>query len=65
MSYARFTASNLEGIADAFELFASDQIACMRFQSTQKGKRECEIRAAIWREAADILRSTILTGGDA
>ena len=57
---SEYTATSLEDIAYAFDVFASDQIACQRFQTTQKGKRECKIRAEIWKDAAEILRQTKL-----
>ena len=54
------TATSLIDIAETFELFASDQIAAKRWQHTVKGKTECDTKAAVWRDAANILRNTKL-----
>ena len=54
----RYSAASLAEIADYFETLASDQIGSKRFQSTKRGKDECDARAAVWREAAEILRAT-------
>lgn len=62
MTNIAYTASGLADIADAFDLYASDQLAARRWQSTAKGKRECEIRADVWKDAAEILRATTITG---
>lgn len=48
-----------EDAANVFEIYADDQIAAKRWQSTAKSKRECEIRAEIWREAAKELRNAV------
>lgn len=53
-----YTADSLTDIAEAFELYASDQIASKRWQTTQRAKRDCEIRAEVWRLAAADLRIT-------
>lgn len=42
--------------AEVFEVYASDQIACKRFQTTQRGKADCDLRANIWTDAANELR---------
>lgn len=55
-----YTATSLIEIAEAFETFASDQIASKRFQQTAKAKAECEIRANVWNDAAQMLRETTL-----
>jgi hypothetical protein len=55
---AQYTASSLIDIAETFETLASDQLASKRWQSTAKEKRECDIRAEIWRDAAEMLRET-------
>lgn len=53
-----YRAASLSDIADAFETYASDQIASKRWQTTQRAKRDCEVRAEIWRQAASDLRVT-------
>lgn len=58
---ATYTAASLEEIAEAFETYASDQIACKRWQQTARAKRDCDIRAAVWNDAASILRQTKIT----
>ena len=55
-----YTAASLEDIAARFEQFAADQIACIRWQGTKAGKTECTTKAAVWRDAASILRNTKL-----
>lgn len=55
---AQYTASSLADIAAHFEDLAADQIGMKRFQTTTRNKRECEIRAEVWRDAASILRDT-------
>ena len=57
---AKYTVANLEEIAEAFELFASDQIGCIRMQTTKKAKEMCQERAAVWRDAADLIRNTTI-----
>lgn len=42
--------------AEAFEVYASDQIASKRWQTTAQEKRDCDIRAGIWADAAKELR---------
>ena len=59
---AEYTAKNLGEIADFFDTLASDQLGCVRFQRTQKAKRECEIKARVWNDAAELLRGTTMTG---
>lgn len=54
----RDTVSSLDEIAMYFEILASDQIACIRFQVTKKAKAECQLKADIWNEAACILKNT-------
>lgn len=44
--------------AEVFEVYASDQIACKRFQTTQRGKADCDLRASIWTDAANELRTS-------
>jgi len=46
----------LDEMAYRFEVYASDQIACRRFHATAKAKRDCDIKAEIWRDAASELR---------
>lgn len=43
--------------AQAFEQYASDQVASKRFQTTKKDKAECDLRAGVWIDAARELRS--------
>jgi hypothetical protein len=45
-----------ESAANVFETYASDQIASKRFQSTQKDKAHCDLRASVWTDAAAELR---------
>ncbi|MFZ5692428.1 MAG: hypothetical protein ACOY5F_14360 [Pseudomonadota bacterium] len=45
--------------AQVFEVYASDQIGSKRFQSTAKAKRECDIRAEVWNDAASELRKAV------
>lgn len=56
----KYTASSLAEIAEAFETFASDQIGCIRMQSTKKAKDECRVRADVWNDAASMLRNVNL-----
>jgi hypothetical protein len=56
----QYTAAGLTEIADHFDTLASDQTAAKRWQQTQKSKRECDIRAEVWRDAAEMLRSTTI-----
>jgi hypothetical protein len=58
----KYTAASLEDIAKAFELYASNERAKKRFQTTKRGKEDCETRAKVWKLAADDLRNTTLTG---
>ncbi len=51
------TVKSLDEIADYFSTLASDQIACMRWQSTKRAKHECEIKAEVWEDAAMLLRN--------
>jgi hypothetical protein len=46
----------LEEIASYFDVLASDQVASKRWQSTKRDKTECDIRADVWKDAAEILR---------
>jgi hypothetical protein len=55
-----YKVSNLEQLADFFETLGSDQEASVRWQSRQKDKIECLTKAAVWRDAASILRNTII-----
>lgn len=58
-----YTAKDLSEVADAFEMFASDSRAMIgRFSKTAKDRREHEIRAQVWTEAAEMLRNCTLTG---
>ncbi len=61
---ARYTISHLKELAEAFDTYADDQIASMRWQSTQKSKRECEIRSAVWRDAANLVRECEIDSED-
>lgn len=54
--------ADLNELAEIFKTYASDQIGSMRWQQSARAKRECEIRAEIWRAAENMLRNTILTG---
>jgi hypothetical protein len=42
--------------AEVFETYASDQIASKRFHSGKRGKEDCDLRAEIWKDAANELR---------
>lgn len=42
--------------AEVFETYASDQIASKRFQNTKRAKQDCDLRAAVWTDAANELR---------
>lgn len=42
-------------VAEIFETFGSDQLRCVRMQSTQKDKQECRTKAEIWKDAAQCL----------
>lgn len=55
---------SLGEIADYFETLASDQITSKRWQSTVKAKTECDTKAAVWRDAASILRQCKITGDE-
>lgn len=58
---AKYEAKSLVDIAECFEMFASDQRACMgRISKTKTAKRDCAIRAEVWEDAAKILRNTTL-----
>lgn len=48
-----------EDAANVFDVYADDQIAARRWQATIKDRRECEIRATVWREAANELRNAV------
>ena len=54
------TAESLEDIAQFFETLASDQIGSIRWQSTRRAKDECSIKAAVWKDAAALLRQTTI-----
>jgi hypothetical protein len=57
----KYEAASLEDLASGFEMFASDQRACMgRISKTQRAKRDCAIRAEVWEDAAKILRNTTI-----
>ena len=60
----RYTAKSLIEVAEAFETYASDQIAMQRFHQTQKAKEHCRIRASIWRDAAEMLRNLTIKGDE-
>lgn len=51
--------SAYEHAAKVFETYASDQIASKRFQRSAKAKRECDIRAEVWNDAAAELRKAV------
>lgn len=53
----KMTARNLGEVADFFDTLASDQLRAIP-NKTAKGKRECEIRAEVYQDAAEILRKT-------
>ena len=57
---SNYTASSLEEIAECFEVFADDQERFIPFQTTQRAKAECRTKAAVWRDAASILRQTTI-----
>lgn len=42
--------------AEAFETFASDQIASKRYMSLARDKATCDTKAAVWTDAAKMLR---------
>lgn len=43
--------------ADVLDIYASDQIAALRWQKTAKSKREVEIRSEVYADIARELRS--------
>ena len=55
---------NYEGtqaeLADMFDQFANDQIASIRWQSSKAAKNACQLRAEVWKDAATIVRNTVL-----
>lgn len=57
----KYTAKNLEDIAEVFDTFATQQDAVALRHPTARARAECEIRAATWRDAASIIRNTTLT----
>lgn len=57
---SKITATGLLDIADAFDQFAAHQMALIDRKRTKKDKMECVTRAAVWHEAADIMRSTTI-----
>lgn len=54
------TATSLDDIAEAFELFASDQLAMVNRARTKRDRDERKIRADVWNDAAKMLRETEL-----
>jgi len=54
----KYTVKTLAEIADFFETLAADQEASKRRQSNKCAQAECDMKAAIWRDAAGILRKT-------
>lgn len=56
---AQYTIQSLDDLATTFETFASDQLASMRWQKSAKGKAECQTKATVWADAADIIRNTV------
>lgn len=54
------TARSLAEIADFFDTLASDQTASIRWQQTKAAKRECQIKADTYHDAAELLRDTEL-----
>jgi hypothetical protein len=57
MTKQRMIADNMEDIAQMFEMYASDQLAMKTRYRTQKEKREADIRAEVWKSAADDIRN--------
>lgn len=60
---AGYTASSLADIADAFDMYASDQLAMNpphRNYGTKKEQNERRVRAQTWTDAANMLRQTTI-----
>lgn len=45
--------------AEVFDTYAGDQIASKRWARSEKARRECDIRAEIWTDAASELRKAV------
>ena len=58
-----YTAEEVLQLAEMFDLFASDQLGCIRFQTLKREKVECEIKAATYKDAADAIRRAIEANG--
>ena len=58
-----YTAEEVLGLAEMFEIFASDQLACQRFHTLKRDKVECQIKAATYNDAAAAIRSAIEKNG--
>lgn len=58
MSAQGYTAKDLGDIADFFATLASYQRGTIRMQRTKAHKNECELRAKVYDDCADILRKT-------
>jgi len=54
----KYTVKTLTDVADFFEALASYQETAKRWQSSKRAQAECDMKAAIWREASKILRKT-------
>lgn len=53
--------ANLEELAKMFEQFADNEDhKVKRYLKTVKEKKEAEVKAFIWRDAAKILRDTVI-----
>lgn len=49
----------LEALSGRFRLYASDQIACKRWQSTKRDKATCDLKAEIWNDAANEIETVL------
>lgn len=53
----QYQAKNIIEIADYFRILANDQLASVRWQSSQKAEEKCKHEAYIWKQAAEILEN--------
>ncbi len=49
----------LLALADQFDLYGSDQIESQRLHKTRAEKRDCQVKAEIWADAANELRTAL------
>lgn len=55
----RYSAKNLDEVADFFDTLGSDQLAMnARRYGSKREQRDREVEARIWKQAADMLRKT-------